>query len=266
MIGNEQKTPFAKSITDFTQNKIDDTLNNMGRIWPCSVTAVTGAIVTVNFEVNAPSGVTLPPVTCPIAESTYVRLPVQVGDLGIVVAADTRLGGITGLGTGLADLVSPTNLGSLVFVPIGNSNWSSVNANAVNVNGPDGVILRDTGNNCTLTLTPTGITGHISNTTFTINASGITLNYNSNSELVVSSSGISGTVGSSSINISGTEIDLTAASIVLNGSVTVNGTVTGTMSVGSITASGDVTASGVSLVSHLHSGVMTGGSNTGPPV
>lgn len=265
MINNAQKTPFAQSINNFTQRKIDDSLNQLGRAWPCSVSKVSGAIVTVVFEVVSPDGVTLPSVTCPIAESTYVRLPVQVGDYGVVIPANTRLGGITGLGAGLADLVEPTNLGGLVFVPIGNLNWSTVDANAVNVNGPNGVVLRDTDNHCTFTLTPSGTTEVIGSTTITVTGSATTINVNGYT-IVVNSTGVTTTVGTSSITVKPAEIDIVATQINLTGSVTVNGTVTGTLDVGSISASGDVVASGISLVTHVHTGVTTGSDDTGPPL
>lgn len=54
----------------------------------------------------------------------------------------------------------------------------------------------------------------------------------------------------------------------INGNLQVNGsqTVTGTsLAKGSLTCEGDVTASGVSLKTHTHSGVQTGGGNTGGP-
>lgn len=54
----------------------------------------------------------------------------------------------------------------------------------------------------------------------------------------------------------------------INGNLQVNGsqTVTGTsLAKGSLTCEGDVTASGISLKTHIHSGVQTGGGNTGGP-
>lgn len=54
----------------------------------------------------------------------------------------------------------------------------------------------------------------------------------------------------------------------INGNLQVNGsqTVTGTsLAKGSLTCEGDVTASGISLKTHTHSGVQTGGGNTGGP-
>jgi hypothetical protein len=126
---------------------------------PASVAAVrSSGIVTVKFELqNVPF--TLPRITVPILGSEYVRLPIQQGMKGMVIAADAYLGGMTGLGGGIADLSVRPNLSNLAFVPLGNSAWTpTLDANAVEVYGPNGVILRDAGNKSTFTLTPSGVT------------------------------------------------------------------------------------------------------------
>ena len=148
-----QKRPFARTINEFVNSNIKTANNGLGQILPCRVTEVNGAIVTVNFEIKA-GNQTFAPVTCPIAESTYVRIPVQVGDFGICISADVRLGGISGLGQGKAPLGKPSNLGGLVFVPIGNKNWESVDPNAVNINAPNGAVIRDTTNTSYVKVTP----------------------------------------------------------------------------------------------------------------
>jgi hypothetical protein len=214
----EQKVPFAVSISNLIQNKLGENEQAFGFQLPCRVIAVDGAIVTVNFEIDTNGEFTFPPVTCPIAQSTYIRLPVQVGDLGMCIAANARLGGVTGLGQGLAPLGLPFNLGALVYVPIGNADWSTVDPNAVNINAPNGVVLRDTNNNCTITLLPSGVTVSIGSTSLVVNSTGVTV----------------------------------------NGKFTVNGDVATT---------GALTNNGISVGStHKHSGVQTGGSNTGNPV
>jgi hypothetical protein len=148
MAGEHLKTPLATSLNAFAARKVYEGIQATGRSLPCSIVAIgaNGAIVTVNFEVNATPFV-LPQLTVPVLTSQYVRLPLQVGDLGIVISADTFIGNVSGLGSGTPSLlVPPGNLSALVFVPIGNANWAaSADANAVDVNGPDGVILRATG-------------------------------------------------------------------------------------------------------------------------
>lgn len=138
------KKQLSRTLTQVIRNANKDAAQLAGQQWPVSVVSVDGAIVTVAFEVA--SDFTLPQVTVPIAESRYVRLPVQPGDRGMVVAASVRLGGVTGLGSGLAPLVAPTNLGGLVYVPLGNKAWPTIDANAVVLQAPNGSkILTDDG-------------------------------------------------------------------------------------------------------------------------
>jgi len=193
------KNPLALSMNQFVSGKSADALQGQGQIYPCTVTKVTGAIVTVNFEVQTVQ--TIPQATMPVAESIYLRLPIQVGDKGVAMTADTYLGGISGLGGGTADTTQLANLSTLIFVPIGNSGWPSVDANAVVITGvgTDGVLLRSGDATVTFKLTSSGIA---------INLNGMTM------------------------------------------------TVT----------NGDVIADGISLKTHVHTEVMTGGGNSGPPL
>jgi len=170
---NAQKTPISKSLSDFSTAQALDHIQQTGRALPVSVTAVSGAIITVKFEVQ--SGFTLPPVTVPLAGAEYIRYPIQVGDTGVVFPADAYLGGITDLGGGTANLKPRGNLSTLVFFPIARKRWTAVDPNAVTVYGPNGVVTRDTQSNMVVTLTPTGVVAQLKNgSTFTINGSGIT--------------------------------------------------------------------------------------------
>jgi hypothetical protein len=83
----------------------------------------------------------------PKLESQWVRTPTQVGDLGFTVSADTFLGAMSGLGSGVADLNTQySNLGSrLVFCPLGNKTFpAAADANKAWVNGPAGAIVGST--------------------------------------------------------------------------------------------------------------------------
>jgi len=239
----EQKTPFAVSLSNLIQTKLDQNQEITGWQLPCVVKKVNGSIVTVAFQVNTSGKITFPEVECPIAESKYVRLPVQVGDYGVCMSADARLGGVTGLGIqdSLAPLGKPFNLSALFYVPLGNINWNisdPVDPNAVNINAPNGVVLRDTNNNCTITLTPEGVT-------------------------VI--------IGSTNISVSGTEVSITANTIALNGVIQLNGPITqgtsthGTNStfIGPLNVTNDVIAEGKSLANHVHNvNNVQGGSST----
>ena len=241
-----QKTPLASTLNNFTEKKIEDFQQAQGQFLPCSVVAVNGSIVTVNFEVL--SGIlTLPQVTCPIAESEYTRLPIQVGDKGICIAASTRLGGITGLGLGLAPLDNPSNLGGLVFMPIGNKNWFSVNGQYLVLYGIDGVEITTKQQDVKLTLNHSGITIDLHGGNLIVNNGNTTMNGN----LTVNGL-ITGTQGFN-ISNSGT-----------GGTMTITGNINQT---GNFANTGSITNNGKNIGStHEHSGVQSGSSNTGAPI
>jgi len=238
MSNEGQKTPLALSLNNFAQKKIMDAVQLLGKGLPASVVSVSGSIVTVKFEIQ--SGFTLPQVTIPLFGPEYVRYPIQDGCKGVVVPMDARIGGVSGLGTGTADLSIPANLSALVFLPIANTAWTSVDPNAVTLYGPNGVVIRDTGSGAVITLTPSGINCVVGGNSLLINSSGTTV------------------TGPFTVN----------GATVLNGPLSQGvgaGGGTATM-LGPITVTNDVVAGGKSLKTHVHSGVTSGGSNTGAPV
>jgi hypothetical protein len=191
---NAQKTPLARTLSQFAQGKALDEIAKRGQALPGHVIAVSGPIVTVNFDV---SGATLPQVTMPLIGAEYIRYPIQVGDKGYAAAADAYLGGVSGLGGGTADLALRGNLSALVWVPIGNKNWTvppSSDANTLALYGKLALLLLDSiaGNN-SIKLTSTGITMTAGSSTILLTPSGITLN----------SGGHTITIGSSGVTIDG---------------------------------------------------------------
>ena len=184
------KVHLGDSLNRAGHGKALDAIQQTGRSLPCTIKKVEGAIVTVDFAVE--SGFTLMPVKMTIANSLYGREPTQVGDKGFATPADAHLGGVSGLGGGTAGLEQPANLAALVFHPVGNSGWDPpIDANAHQLQGPNGVILRDLGDRCRLTQTPTGVeikvggavvctitatsaVFHFGGKTTTIDASGVT--------------------------------------------------------------------------------------------
>lgn len=173
---NSQKTPIGRTLAAFARRRILDELDRLGKALPCSVVAVNGAFVTVNFEVT---GVTIPQVTMPILGSQYIRLPIQVGELGVTYPIDVSIAQIAGLVGGTANRVRRGNLSTLVFAPIGNKNWvASPNANALVCWGPAGVILQDKAGsspNFSVTVNSSGITFAGGGHTVTLNSSGLTI-------------------------------------------------------------------------------------------
>lgn len=99
----------------------------------------------------------LPKLTVPIFGPQYIRYPMQKGDKGIVIPADTYIGGVSGQGGGIADMTPPANLSALVFLPISNTEWQDVDGQVVTVYGPEGVTLRDSASNTTFLLKPDSI-------------------------------------------------------------------------------------------------------------
>lgn len=139
------KTPLAFKLPAFTRQKIADAFALTGKALPASIKAVVSSgIVEVQFELaNIPF--TLPPIIVPVQGSEYVRVPYQVGCLGVVRPADARLGGVSGQGGGTPDLTAPASLGALVFEPIGNVDWPNdpaVDPMVLTMYGPAGALLR----------------------------------------------------------------------------------------------------------------------------
>lgn len=157
MAGDPQKTPAVQTLNAFGDQKVAEHIERLGQGLPCHVTKVTGQIVTVAFDI-AETGATLPSVTIPIATWKYDWEPVQVGDQGFTTVATARLGGVSGLGGGTADLSQPANLTALVFVPIANKSWTVPNVNQRVVQGPEGVLIQTLDGTVTMVISETGVT------------------------------------------------------------------------------------------------------------
>lgn len=153
MTDNAQKTPFQRSMNRFAEQKALSAIQITGKSLPASVVAVDGSIVTVKFEVQ--SKFTLPNVTCPLIGPEWIRYPTQIGAKGMVISADAYLGGMSGLGDGVASLGLQSNLSALVFCPFGNKNWSKTDdPNAVVIYGPNGAVIRTQDKITTVTISP----------------------------------------------------------------------------------------------------------------
>ncbi len=144
MTSNVQKTPLVSALNRFTEGKTADADQLTGKSLPCSVkTVVSSGVVVIKFEIQQPStdptGSTLPEVMVPVMWPEYIRYPVQAGDKGFCVAADAYLGGVSGIGGGVASLVMQGNLAALAFQPLGNKAWKDTpDAKAVVIYGVGG--------------------------------------------------------------------------------------------------------------------------------
>jgi hypothetical protein len=189
-MSSAQKIPFARAINNWAQQKALDEIIKRGLALPGVVSAVSGAIITVKFQV---SGLAIDPVTMPLAGPQYIRFPIQVGDLGVAIPASVYLGGVSGLGGGIADMTQRGNLSTLFWVPLGNANWTAPpgsDANTLTMYGHLALLLLDsiTGNS-SVKLTATGLTLTFGTSSVTINASGITLT-NGAHTVVINSTGV----------------------------------------------------------------------------
>lgn len=178
MADNVQKTPLGLSLNRFARSKALDQIAKTGRSLPCQVVSIKGSIVQVAFQVQQPAGwtqPTIPNVTIPVAGSEYIRQPIQPGCKGFAIAADAYLGGMSGIGGGIATLTTPGNLTALVFQPIGNSGWFVVDGNILTQYGPGGVTLMDQGQTTFVKLVPGEITLSAGGHELVISSAGIVM-------------------------------------------------------------------------------------------
>lgn len=237
-----QRTPIVDGLNRFVNDKIEDWSQLLGKSLPASAMAVdpSGTIVTVNFEIE--TGLTIPIVQCPIGFPEWVRWPIQKGDPGFVTAVDLYMGGMSGLGDGVAELTQQPNLSTLVWFPCGNFKLPATDdPQKVVIYGPTGVILRDKNKACVFTLTPDGITITLNGQPYmSFDVNGITWTYGGNTI---------------SMNASGIVIDGLAGTVNVNGGaggINLNGGAAGTAIDGKI------------FLSHTHTGVTSGPGDTGP--
>lgn len=187
--------PYARAISEGIEELAARQMQMLGKGLPCSVVSVSGAIVTVKFEVRG--WAQLPTVTMPLAGAEYIRYPIKAGDKGVCLSADTTIGNVSGLGAASpAELRMTGNLTGLVFFPIGNKTWSAVDPNALTLYAPNGVVVRNTGDNSRMVLTPNGVVVS-GNDTITLNSGGCVI-------------GVSATTGKVTIHGS-SEVEISSA-------------------------------------------------------
>lgn len=175
MSDDHSKLWFQRNLNQTAITRAEQAIKSLGRALPCRVAKVSGAIVTVEFEVDTAPW-TLEPITIPKAESNWIRMPTQVGDKGVTAPSDLYLGGISGLGGGRADMRKRGNLSTLYFVPISNASSGPVDPNAAQVQGPNGAIIQTTTGTTSKIVTDTnGTTITFGTTSLAITATGIVL-------------------------------------------------------------------------------------------
>ena len=165
-----------------------------------------------------------PIVEMPIAYSNYFSGATQIGDIGIAIPVDFGISGMTGLGTGTGGQPAG-NLGAMVFFPIGSLLSPTYPTGITAVMGPSGVTLTDALGDMVMTLGPLGVTMAPSP---------------ANTAAILTFS-----VGTTSIAVTNGSITLTVGSVAI------------------LINSSGVTINGIPFMTHTHSGVTTGSSNTG---
>lgn len=214
MAESSAKLWLQKNANQVAINRAQQAIQNTGQRLPCRVVAVNGSIVTVAFEVQD-SPQTLPNITIPKEESPWVRSPTQIGDKGYTQTADAYLGGVSGLGGGVANMIRRGNLSALVFAPISNAESGPIDPNAAQVQGPNGAIIQTTEGTASSVITNTsGTTVTFGSNTVVVNNTETALTFGSTS-LVLNASGITMTVG-------GQTITLGAGGFLINGQSYIN--------------------------------------------
>lgn len=131
----EFKKPFSVGLNAFVQQKNQDAVKISRQALPATVVSVNLPFVTVAIQLR--TNFTIPQVTCAVVESKYVRVPIQVGDSGLILSADSILTGVTGQSNSVS-MQFPSNLESMIFLPLGSKSWNSVDANAVYIQDSSG--------------------------------------------------------------------------------------------------------------------------------
>jgi len=127
--------------------------------------------------------------------------------------------------------------------PLGSAVWlSTVLGDEANKAGIANAITTRTKN---LKDGETGLLNHLTGTTVFLNADG-QLVINTTAETIITSTN---------------DVTITAPNIIINGNVTINGT----LDVSGL-VTGNTGTTGVTLSAHVHTGVVSGGSNTGGPI
>ncbi|HHT8991146.1 TPA: phage baseplate protein [Burkholderia cenocepacia] len=246
------RRPFQSSLNRAAENATDQKEWSQSKAWPVVVESVQGSIVTVRLDVT--SEWTFPPIRMPLFGPEYIRYPIKKGDAGLAVPSDVSLGKISGLGASTPPtLDQPPNLSAHVFLPCGNANWKPpIDPNAVEVYGPNGVIIHDTASNSTITISPQGIT---------IKTGGVTAQMGSGRVSITADSSISLTAPQIGLNGTLTATDTSGGTATINAPVLINNTLHTTST---ITAP-EAVINGITQSAHKHGGIQPGsGTSNGP--
>jgi len=137
----EQKFHFGQLFGEAARGGAETMLSLIARSLPASIDSVNGSMAKVKIEIG--SDFNFPLIDVPIQGSQYVREPFQKGDKGIVMPCDASIAAMIGLKNASATLDQPGNLSALIFIPLGNSQWTSVDGQMLVLTGLSDVMVRD---------------------------------------------------------------------------------------------------------------------------
>lgn len=133
-----RKSPPADWLPRLARSHARSVNEHNGKAFPATVAGMQGRIALVRLEVS--SNPAPPPFRVPVAESEYVRTPIQPGCKGVVLSAKSSLGQMTGLGARRPTPRDvPLNLGSCVFLPLTNAQWAAMDNDTLHMYGVAGV-------------------------------------------------------------------------------------------------------------------------------
>jgi len=169
------KLPWVQNMAGAMDWRYGAQSEEMGWQLPCTVTAISndGLFVTVKFAMREVP-YQLPEVTIPISQSQYIRLPIQVGDVGLTKYSEVSNLPITGKVSSAADFSNVGNLNSvLTFEPVVNVKFpTTADRNVLWMYGPNGVLIQDEAGNSKVTISPTMIKLQSGSSYITINKDG----------------------------------------------------------------------------------------------
>ncbi|GBQ07514.1 hypothetical protein [Saccharibacter floricola] len=173
-----RKSPPSHHLPLMVRKHAGSVASHNRKALPASILSMNGRIATVQVEVDCNPA--LPPLTVPIAESEYVRTPLQPGCKGVLLGADLSLGAMSGLSTRRPTLTETSdNIGNAVFLPLTNAQWEKLDAEMLHLYGVRGVQLTNTLNgNASVTLTDNTITLSTGGASITLEGGTVTITGN----------------------------------------------------------------------------------------
>lgn len=167
---------YQSNVRKIAQRMVLELAQERGTGLPCQIQAVAGQIVTVNFSVVDTTPYIIPALQVPAFGAPWIYIPYQVGDTGVVLPLDAHVDYIAGLSTTLPTMnPRPSNLGSLIYVPVGKKSFVPVSANSVQLQGPSGFVVQMENQSVSIVGNSTGVTITVGGKTWTFTNAGFTM-------------------------------------------------------------------------------------------